>query len=90
MKKKKKSKNADPRELVARFVRAREAGKRSYQKSDEILRQLASVIEPGTKIQLTETGRSATLVDKFAQNAEKGIIWTPCAARRWDLEFSEV
>jgi hypothetical protein len=36
-------------------------------------------------VQLAE-GKKAILKDNYA---EKDIVWTPCAARRWDLEVIE-
>jgi len=29
------------------------------------------------------------LVDRFADAEGKGVIWTPCAARRWELKIIE-
>lgn len=82
-------KKTDLGEKVQRYIRARESGKRGYERADRLIREIAASVEPGAEISLNENGRKAVLVDKYAAAADKGIIWTPCAARRWDLEIIE-
>jgi hypothetical protein len=92
-KKKKKTAAAKPRfdlaELVARCHAAREAGKRGYQRADRLLTEIAAAVKPGETIRLNSAGRSAVLHDRFAEAGPKAVIWTPCAARRYELEIIE-
>lgn len=69
-----------------KYLAAKESGKRGYERADRILAEIAESVKPGVKITLSETGRKALLVDRFAQ---KDIVWTPCAARRWELKIVE-
>lgn len=85
----KKRAKADVADLVARYQRAREAGKRGYERADRLIREIAQTVKPGDEIPLNEVGRKAILRDKFADHGEKAVIWTPCAARRWDIEIVE-
>lgn len=89
--KSKKEKRREPElaELVARYQKARTAGKRGYERADRIIRELAAVMAPGEEAQINEAGRKVILHDRFAEAAEKGVVWTPCAARRWELEIIE-
>jgi len=89
MAKKKKSQVAG---LIAQYLRARATGKHCYQRSDRLMQQIAAAIRPGQAIELSGSGkrtRKAVLRDRFADGAAKGIVWTPCAARRWELEIIE-
>lgn len=79
-------KKTDRAAKVAAYSRAKEAGKRGYQRADRILGELAAEMTPGEEIVLNEQGRKAVLVDKFDG---KNIVWNPCAARRWELEVVE-
>jgi len=88
-KRKSEEKKPEVADLIARYLRAREAGKRAYQRADRIMQQIAAEAAPGEEIPLNEVGRKAVLVDKFADSLRKGVIWTPCAARRWELEIIE-
>lgn len=85
----KKKNKSDVAGLVGKYQKARQAGKRGYERADRIIRELAAAITPGEEIKLNESGRKAILHDRFAESGEKGAIWTPCAARRWDLEIIE-
>ena len=84
-----KKKAADLGEKVRRYLKAHEAGKRGYERADRLIKEIAASAEPGQEIALNENGRKAVLVDNFAAAADKGIIWNPCAARRWKLEIIE-
>jgi hypothetical protein len=79
----------DTAEKIHRYLRAREAGKRGYERADRIIHEIAKDILPGTEIQLNDSGRKAVLHDRFEDFKGKDIIWTPCAARRWELEIIE-
>lgn len=70
-------------------IKAKEAGKRSYARADRLLAEIAKATEPGKEIVLNEAGHKAILHDKFAESGDKGIVWTPCGARRWELEVIE-
>ena len=85
----KKKPKEDTVEKVQRYLRAREVGKRGYERADRIIHELAADVLPGTEIKLNEQGRKAVLRDRFEDFKGKDIIWTPCAARRWDLEIIE-
>jgi hypothetical protein len=87
--KKKKQKQHGVAELVARYQKARTAGKRGYERADRIMREIAAAMAPGEEVQLNEAGRKVVLHDRFAELADKGVIWTPCAARRYELEIIE-
>jgi hypothetical protein len=80
---------ADLGEKVRRYLKAHEAGKRGYERADRLMKEIAANAKPGDEISLNETGKKAVLVDNFAAAADKGIIWNPCAARRWKLEIIE-
>ncbi len=67
---------------VLRAVKARELGKRNYKRCDQLMEQLAKEIEPGQVIKVS-ADRGFKLVDNYAG---KAIVWTPCAARKWELE----
>lgn len=69
-----------------KYLAAKEAGKRGYERADRLLAEIAADIKPGAEIALSDSGRKAILVDRFA---EKDIVWTPCAARRWELKIVE-
>lgn len=84
-----KNKATDLGEKVRRYLKAREAGKRGYERADRLIKEIAASTEPGHEISLNENGKKAVLRDKFAAAADKGIIWNPCAARRWELEIIE-
>ncbi len=66
------------------YLKAKEAGKRGYERADRLLAEIAKEAKPGAEITLNEAGRKALLVDRFA---EKDLVWTPCAARRWELKI---
>lgn len=83
---KKKAAPADVPKLVDRYLRAREAGKRAYARSDDLIRQIADLVAPGEKIQV-RPGLEAMLVDEFA---DRLIVWNPCGARRWKVEVKVV
>ncbi|MGA3295267.1 MAG: hypothetical protein ABSE45_14965 [Candidatus Acidiferrales bacterium] len=84
-----RKKKSDVADLVTRYTRAREAGKRGYERADRLIHEIAAAVGPGEEIQLSESGRKAVLVDRFADAEGKGVIWTPCAARRWELKIIE-
>lgn len=71
---------------VKEYLAAKEAGKRGYERADRLLAELAESLSPGAEISLNAAGRKAKLKDRFA---EKSIVWTPCAARRWEIEVIE-
>lgn len=76
-------------DLIARYQKTREAGKRAYARSDRLMNEIAKLMEPGEPVQISESGRKAVLHDKFAESGEKGVMFTPALARRWDLEVIE-
>ena len=84
-----KEKKPDLPDLVARYQKARKAGQLGYKRADRIMHEIAAAVAPGEEIPLNEAGRKAVLHDRFAENADKAAIWTPCAARRWELEIIE-
>ena len=81
-----KKPKADLADKVAKCLRAKEAGKRAYARSDRMLEEIAKEVAPGAEIPLNDVGRKAILKDRFA---DKNIVWTPCGARRWELEIVE-
>lgn len=81
-----KKEKVDVPDLVARYQKARTAGKRAYERSDRLIKEIAAAVAPGKEIELSSTGRKAVLVDRFLAS---DIIWTPCAARRWELKIIE-
>lgn len=90
MKKALKARRTEKREKLAtkvrRYLVAKQAGKRGYQRSDRLLEEIAQQSKAGAVIPLDRRGRRAVLRDRFAQ---KNIVWQPCAARRWELEIIE-
>jgi hypothetical protein len=69
-----------------RCVRARELGQKNYKRADLLIKEIAAEIEPGEVIPTGEkTGFK--LIDKYV---DKDIVWTPCGARRWDLEKVDI
>lgn len=87
--KKKTKKPARTNDLAAKvraYFHAKSAGIRGYQRADRLLQEIARRSKPGKEIRLDHRGRKAILRDRFS---EKDLIWTPCAARRWDLEIIE-
>jgi hypothetical protein len=71
---------------VKRYLAAKESGKRGYERAARLLAEIAHGVRPGQEIALAKNGRKAVLVDRFE---EKDIVWTPCAARRWELKIIE-
>ncbi len=89
---KRKPQLIESEELVRKALRslqARESGKKNYARADRLLQEIAAVVKPGQIVKLSEKN-GLKLTDHFAEHAEKGIIWTPCAARRWGLEKVEL
>lgn len=86
---KKKKQSRGVADLVTRYQRARESGKRGYQRADRIMCEIVATVKPGEEIELSGSGRKAVLLDRFAEAEKSGVIWTPCAARRWDLKIIE-
>lgn len=76
----------DVPKLVDRYLRAREAGKRAYARSDDLIRQISELVRPGEKIHV-RPGLEAVLIDEFA---DRLVVWTPCGARRWKVEVKVV
>jgi hypothetical protein len=83
---KRKASKPDVADLVARYQDARRSGGQAYQRADRLIKEIAAAVKPGEEIELTAAGRKAVLVDKFAS---VDIIWTPTAARRWELKILE-
>lgn len=84
-------KKTDIADKVTRYLRAKQSGKRGYERADRLLSEIAAEVDPGEEIPLSgdgskEGGRKAVLKDRFA---DKNIVWTPCGARRWELEVIE-
>jgi hypothetical protein len=69
---------------VTAYLRAREAGKRGYERADALITEIAAELKPGQEIELTVTGRKAVLIDRFKGEE---IVWQPCAARRWEIKI---
>ena len=80
------NKKPDLASKVARYLKAKEAGKRAYERSDRLMAEIAKEAKPGEEIVLNVAGRKAVLHDRFA---EKDLVWTPCGARRWELKVIE-
>lgn len=76
--------------LVAQYQRARKSGRLGYERADRLIQEIAKAVKPGEEIALGGSGRKAILHDRFAEASQKGgAIWTPSAARRWELEIVE-
>lgn len=73
-------------ELALKCLKARESGKRAYERADRLMQQLAKSVTPGAEIALNDSGRKFVLVDRYAG---RDIVWTPCGARRWELKVIE-
>jgi hypothetical protein len=88
MAKRKKPKTPGPEHTkkAQRYLQVHESGKRSYERADGMLAELAAELGAGTEIPLNETGKKAVIVDRFA---EKNLVWQPCAARRYELKIKE-
>lgn len=87
----KEAKKPDLAVLVTKYVRAKEAGKRNYKKSDYLIGQIVSLAAGKKEIEL-EGGKKLVISDNFKEKdgiTDKIIVWNPCAARRWDLEVIE-
>jgi len=67
---------------IQRAVRSRELGKKHYARADMLMAEIAKELEPGQVIKISAE-RAYQLEDKFAGTE---IVWTPCAARRWNLK----
>jgi hypothetical protein len=77
-------------DLVSRYQKAKQAGRRGYERADRLIQELAKTVDPGEEVKLNDAGRKIILHDRFAEASQKGgAIWTPCAARRWELEIIE-
>lgn len=72
-------------ELVKQYEKARAAGKRAYERADKLVLQIAALVDSGEAIVLKD-GRKAALVDKWEN---KTIVWTPCGARRFEVQITE-
>lgn len=83
MAKKPKPTKDDLAKKVSAYLRAREAGKRGYERADLLVKEIAAAVKPGEEIELTVNGRKAVLIDRFK---DKEIVWQPSAARRWEIE----
>lgn len=70
---------------MLRCLRSKELGKKHYFRADVLLAEIATEIEPGQSLKVGD--RKITLEDKYAG---KTIVWTPCAARRYDLKVEPV
>lgn len=81
-----KRKEVDAAELVKRYEKARAAGKRAYERADKLVLQIAGLVDAGEAIPLGGSGRKAVLVDKWDG---KTIVWTPCGARRYEVQIIE-
>jgi len=81
-----KKAKTDPAAKALAYLRAKESGKRAYARADRLLTELAAEVKPGSEIALNDSGRKAILKDRFE---DKNIVWTPCAARRLELEVIE-
>jgi hypothetical protein len=66
------------------YLVEKEKGRRAYQRADQMLAELAAEIGAG-EVMLADK-QKAVIVDRFA---EKDIVWTPCAARRWEVKVVE-
>lgn len=72
---------------VVAMLRAREAGKAGYAKSDELLEEIVQELQAGkgkAEIKLKD-GTTAVLVDNFAKG---GKVWKPCGIARWDIKVT--
>jgi hypothetical protein len=66
------------------YLVEKEKGRRAYQRADQMLAELAAEIGAG-EVMLADK-QKAVILDRFA---EKDIVWTPCAARRWEVKVVE-
>lgn len=80
------AKKVNVAELVKKYQKAKAAGKRAYGRADDLLGRIAAAVEPGEEFDLAP-GQRAVLVDRFA---DRTIVWTPCAARRYEIEVKDV
>jgi hypothetical protein len=77
-------------DLVAKIQKAKKAGRVGYERADRLTQDLTKIVAPGQEVMLNDAGRKLVLHDRFAEASQKGgAIWTPCAARRWELEIIE-
>lgn len=83
---KKQREEASLEELALRYERAHQSGKRCYARADRLLQEIAARIPSGEEVEIGG-GRKLLLTDRFLDLEGKGIIWTPCAARRYDLKI---
>jgi hypothetical protein len=84
--KKKAPGKTDITQLVREFLKAKTAGRRGYERADRLLGEISKNVAPGQEFDLWP-GKKAKLTDRFAEGAKRGVIFTPCATRRWDLEL---
>lgn len=75
-----------PTDLVRDFLKAKTAGRRGYERADRLLGDISKLVKPGEEFELWP-GKKAKLTDRFVEGAKRGVIFTPCACRRWDLEL---
>lgn len=68
---------------VQGYFRAKDLGKKWYGRADALMAEIAIEAKPGELIPLGADGKKAVLIDKFK---DRKIVWTPCAARPYDLE----
>lgn len=78
-------------ELAAQYQRAHNAGQRAYARADRLLQQIAECVSPASLGEEIDLGRGRKLIlkDRFEDREGKGVIWQPCAARRWELKIIE-
>ena len=68
-----------------KYLAEREAGKRAYERAENLMGELAKAVGHEGEIALKD-GRKLVIVDRFEG---KDLVWTPCAARRWDAKVAE-
>ena len=84
-----KAKAKKPETLAEKFqrcLRAREQGKKMYARSDKLLSELLMEVEPGEEVKLNESGKTARIVDNFA---EKTQVFHGSYCRRFEIEVSD-
>ncbi|MGH9716413.1 MAG: hypothetical protein ACRD4R_06770 [Candidatus Acidiferrales bacterium] len=84
--KKKAPEKNDITQLVRDFLKAKTSGRRGYERADRLLAEISKQVSPGQEFELWP-GKKAKLKDRFAEGAKRGVIFTPCATRRWELEL---
>jgi len=67
------------------LLKARSQGKEQYALADKLLDEVVGAMKPGEAVDIGG-GRTATLVDQFADRA---VVWKPAGVRRFEIKVTE-